>query len=160
MFNTTSLGIWLRLACFFMLPEVFCFLCKTASQKARCPATFVACLLLSGLELGLKWAVRKIRSSGKVLNKMRVGTVDTLSNVTSWTNIQKGGFYLLRLLAARFLHTPVVLLEQSYRRCSHLLPFHIWSALLIFRQISMCLCLQWKSFGDIPQTSFSLGMSI
>lgn len=68
---------------FFHAAEVFCFLCKIASQKARCPAIFVAYLLLTGLELGLKWAVRKIRSSGKVINKMRVGSVDTVRGVMS-----------------------------------------------------------------------------
>lgn len=66
---------------FFHAAKVFCFLCKTASQKATCPATFVAYLLLTGLELGLNWAVRKIRSPGKVLNKMKVGIVDTIRDV-------------------------------------------------------------------------------
>lgn len=68
---------------FFHATEVFCFLCKTASQEARCPATFVAYLLLTGLELGLKWAVRKIGSSGKVLNKMRVDIVNSIRDVIS-----------------------------------------------------------------------------
>lgn len=66
---------------FFHAAELFCFLCKTASQKATCPATFVAYFLLTGLELGLNWVVCKIRSSRKVLDKMRVGIVDTIRDV-------------------------------------------------------------------------------
>lgn len=39
---------------FFHAAEVCYFLHKAASQKARYPATLMACLLLFGLELGLR----------------------------------------------------------------------------------------------------------
>lgn len=67
----------------FCATEIFCFPCTTASQKAECPATFVASLLLTDLKLGLKWVVHKSRSSGKVLNKMRFGTVYIIRDAVS-----------------------------------------------------------------------------
>lgn len=137
--------------------EVSCFPCKAASKKARRPATFAACLSLTGLNLGLKRVVDKIRSSGKVLSKVRVGIV-TVRDVISWLTCREevSLFFLLHLLAALFLHTNF-LPQQAYWRCGQPVPFCTSSVALIFRQIPVCLCFQSKLFGDIPQDCFHLG---
>lgn len=51
-------------------------------------------LLLSGLELGLKWIVSKIRSSGTVLNKASIG-ISSYTDFISETNMQKGCFIII-----------------------------------------------------------------